>query len=311
MDSSMLIFLLVAATALVTAARGFFQILAYGNIAQAALATNADTPAIADPNFTRRPGGSGGEHWIFTEPYLLMGMATFGTSLTNAQLFDATLNAINVPQSYPTNQFPYPPSNPNVHDFRLNPVPLPINEEIQLQLSNNLGSSTEKEFGIIWIKPVGDTSQIPQASYANNRVLAGVTFNAAATAGVWTTQIQLSFTNPLKGGNYIVAGMYVIGAPWLAFRLNFVRAPYINGRKLLPGNLCENVFGNVPLKQGLNWMGVMGQFNNFELPQLDCLAWNTANAATYTGYMDLIYQGAGPQQVGTMAPAGMSPSVYG
>ena len=108
-----------------------FQILAYAAQANAGLLT--DMVAIPDTSFSARGGASGSGHWIFTEQYDLVAATAAGATLTQAQLYDATYNATNVPQIYPVNLGITPLTNPNVMDLRRQPWPIPLNEEFAAQ----------------------------------------------------------------------------------------------------------------------------------------------------------------------------------
>jgi hypothetical protein len=271
-----------------------YQILGYYNGAVNAT-LYADIPAVTsgESSFSARGGTGGVAHWIFTEDYDLRALAFGATTVTAAQLFDSTLNAINIPQLYPPILGIVPPSNPNLMDWRMNPQPLPKNEEIALQASAGAGGA-EKVWGLIWITPSsqGDLrDNMNKATLAMPRVYALVTVTLTLTAGVWSPFGTLVFTNPLKGGAYQINGAYFVVPTSIAYKLNFVKAPLVQGRKLFPGNLVENAYGNVPLKHGINWMGPMGRFNNFELPQVSVLATTSAGSATYTGYVDMTYLG--------------------
>lgn len=268
-----------------------YQILGYFKSINAG--TNADVAAITDPNFSARGGTGGADHWIFTEPYNLVAVAAAAATLTAAQLYDATLNAINIPQVYPPILSITPPTNPQIMDLRANPVPLPMNEEVALQASAGAGGA-EPVYGLLWIMPsgAGGNPQPPvQPSMQNPRVLALFTSTIVLTAGVWSPFTNIAFTNPLKGGAYQVNGCTLVCAKSLAYKLNFVKAPLYMGRKLYPGGLVENAYGNVPLRFGPGWLGPLGRFNNFELPQISVLGTTTTASATYTGYMDLTYLG--------------------
>src|SRR5207248_2273334 len=99
-----------------------------------------------------------------------------------------------------------------------------------------------------------------------------------------------TFSNLLKGGTYCIINAYVFAANALAFRLNFVRAPlYKNQRKLFPGDLVQNAYGNYPNVLGDDWMGPFGYFDTFELPLIEILATANVASATYTMIIDMVY----------------------
>lgn len=267
-----------------------YQILGYSAIANNGLLT--DSVAIPDSSFSARGGTLGAAHWIFTEDYDLCAIMGAGATLTQVQLFDSTYNAINIPQVYPVNLALIPLTNPNVMDLRRQPWPLPKNEEVAVQISGGAGGA-EDDYALIWIRPANGAGTPPPApnTLTTPRLFANVTITTAVTAGVWTNFVNITFVNPLKGGAYQVNGAYFISAKALAFKLNFVKAPLYQGRKLFPGGLVEAAYGNVPLKCGDDWMGPMGRFNNFELPQASLLGTITTASATYKGILDLTYLG--------------------
>lgn len=267
-----------------------YQILAYQAIANAGLLT--DMVAIPDSSFSARGGTAGAAHWIFTEQYDLCAIMGAGATITQLQLFDSTYNAINIPQVYPINLALTPLTNPNVMDLRRQPWPLPMNEEIAMQCSGG-GGGAEDDYALIWIRPSNNQGTPPVApnTLTTPRLFAAVSTVSTAVINTWSQFSPITFTNPLKGGAYQCNGAYWISTKALAFRMNFVKAPLYNGRKLFPGGLVENAYGNVPLKAGEDWMGPMGRFNNFELPQVSFLN-SSANASrTLLGILDLTYLG--------------------
>lgn len=268
-----------------------FQVLGYFISANNGLLT--DGVAIADTSFSARGGASGAGHWIFTEPYDLMAIVGASATITQAQLFNATLNAINIPQIYPNIAGIVPPSNPNIMDLRHMPIPLPMNEEQAIQISAGAGGA-EPSYALMFLKPGGAGAMqypIPAPSLTMPRVFAAVTATIVLTAGVWSPFVPITFTNPLKGGAYQLNGAWWRVANALAYKHNFVKAPLYQGRKLFPGSLVENAVNNVPLRFGSQWMGPHGRFNNFELPQVSVLGTTTTGSATYNGVLDLSYLG--------------------
>lgn len=267
-----------------------YQILGYAAIANATALT--DSVAIPDSSFSARGGSTGANHWIFTEQYDLVAMGGFGATVTQMQLFDSTYNAINIPQVYPVNLGIVPPSNPNLVDLRRQPWPMPMNEEIAMQISGGAGGA-EDDYALIWIMPSNGAGMPPPApnTLTTPRLFANVTATAVLTAGVWSPFVPINFVNPLKGGGYQVNGAYWVVGNSLAYKHNFVKAPLYNGRKLFPGGLVENAYGNVPWKAGEDWLGPQGRFNNFELPQVSFLGTTSEASATYKGVLDLTYLG--------------------
>jgi hypothetical protein len=276
-----------------------FQILAYG-ADNAAGATLVDTPAIADPAFVTQNG-----HWIFYEDYELDAVFVNGASLTAAQLFDSTWNSLNVQQLDPVNLSAGIPGNPQIAESLRYPVQIPQNEQVALQLSNNLAMASEYEFGILFISPAGQARNVPSpaAQYGNKgRIKALFTVTTALTAGVWSADSLVVVPNLIKGGTYCVAGVQLYVGAGIAVRCNFPRAPLYQGRKLYPGALTSAAYGNVPQKEGRQWMGPFGYFDTTEFFQVSVLANGTVGSATYTGFLDLVYMGQALIGQGGMTP---------
>jgi hypothetical protein len=266
-----------------------FQILGY-YVSNNGLLT--DMVAIPDSSFSARGGTAGNAHWIFTEQYSLMAIFGAGATITQLQLFDSTYNAINIPQVYPINEAITPLTNPNVMDLRQQPWPLPMNEEIAMQCSGGAGGA-EPDYALIWIAPAGGGGMPAPApnTLTTPRLYANVTATAVLTATAWSPFVPITFINPLKGGAYQINGAWWVVPHSLAYKHNFVKAPLYQGRKLFPGSLTENAYGNVPLRFGTMWMGPHGRFNNFELPQVSFLGTTSEGSATYNGILDLTYLG--------------------
>jgi len=249
-----------------------------------------DTPAIVTGlgEFSPRNG-----HWIFTEQYDLVAAFVAGLTVTAAQIFDATYNATNIPQIYPVNLAITPLTNPNVLDLRDQPWPIPMNEEWQFQISGGAGGA-EDDYALIWIVPSGTQPwnvSPPAPTIGSPRVFSLFTLTQATTTNIWSTTTTIAITNTLKGGVYQINGLWLVCAHALAWRMTFPRHPLYQGRKLSPVGLVENAYGNVPLRYGRDWLGMVGMFNYFELPQMSILASTTEASATYTGYLDMTYLG--------------------
>lgn len=271
--------------------KNLYQILGYYIAANNGLLT--DGVAIPDTSFSARGGAGGANHWIFTEPYNLMAVMGAGATVTQMQLFDSTWNAINIPQVYPINEAITPLTNPNVMDLRACPLPIPMNEEIAVQISGGAGGA-EPDYCLLFIQPPGGATMdyMPiQSSLMQPRIFAAVTATIVLTAGVWSPFVNITFTNPLRGGAYQMNGAYWQIPNALAYKTNFVKAPLYAGRKLFPGGLTEHAYGNVPLRHGTMWLGAQGRFNNFELPQVSALGTTTTGSTTYNGILDLNYLG--------------------
>lgn len=267
------------------------QILAY-SVATGTNDSQVDMAAIGDPNFSRRGGSSGFGHWIFTEAYDLVAAFAIDPFATRRTWNVPSWNAIAQSEVQPVNRSTNMPGNPQVRDYRNYPPAIPQDEEIAcLESGNNVGPAGEA-FHIFWISPSGSQRSVTRGL---QRVIMQFTATIAQSSQNWSVDAGITLSQTLKGGNYAVNGAYLQAANGLAFRLNFVRAPTYNGRKLLPGGLCWQAIGDVPQKEGIDWLGEWGRFNNFELPQVAVLSNTVASPGnvTATGYLDLAYLGMG------------------
>lgn len=250
----------------------------------------ADGVAVTDSALSIR-----NNHFILTEPYELVAAAAAGATLTAAQIDSPMIDAWNPIQVYPTIAAGIvPPANPNIMDLRNSPVPVPLNEELRFQLAGGAGGA-EADHGLIWLRASGPGAadfSIPKATPDRPRFLAIFTATIVKTINTWSPFVAMNFTNPLRGGAYQLNGLMLVCATSLAYRINFVKFPLYQGRKLFPGNLNENAYGNAISRFGPNWLGGLGRFNNFELPQISVYATTTVASATFTGYADLSYLGA-------------------
>ena len=146
----MLLLTMISLLAGLLAVRGLYQILGYYASINSATPVIANAISTGETNFLAQ-----NNCWIFTEQYDLCAVTAFGATITQVQIFDATYNAVNIPQIYPVNfGGVIPPSNPNIMDLRQQPWPLPQNEQIQFQIANSDGGA-EDDYGLIWIVPSG------------------------------------------------------------------------------------------------------------------------------------------------------------
>lgn len=258
-----------------------FTILAYTVNAGAGDA-NVDETAVVDANFSRR-----NSHYILSEPYNLIAAMHHAASATRARLNVPTINGIARHQIWPVSRSADIPSDCRVQDFRDYPMPLPMNEEIAVEESNDLAMGNERTFTYLWIAPPSWNRNLPRGEMHLNVRFTGT---HAVTDNAWGAEFALTFAENLKGGVYVVVGCEVVLADGLAFRLNFPRAKLYQNRKLLPGDLCRDVNTEDPKIYGMEWLGEWGRFHTFEPPQMSILSLNGGGTAV-EGRMHLIYLG--------------------
>jgi hypothetical protein len=250
----------------------------------------ADTVAVVDNQFSVR-----NNHYIFTDQYELVGAAALGASLTAAQIDSPTIDATNPMQIYPLNAAALSWStNPNILDLRDAPIQIPTNEEVKFQIAGGAGGA-EADFGVLFLRyrgPGDITYPIMPGTLANPRFIAIFTVTLVHTIGTWSAFGAMTFTNQLRGGAYKVNALQMINAKAILGRVLFVKQPPVAGRRVYPCFLTDTTYGNVPFDRRPTWLGGLGIFNQFELPQISCFATATQGSATYTGYADLTYMGA-------------------
>jgi hypothetical protein len=152
------------------------------------------------------------------------------------------------------------------------PPQLPQNEEIQVQLSNNLGAATEQENVVCDVATDDWTMNLDRG----DSLYPGV-FTARATATItpvlnaWSGAQPITLSQSLRGGVYGVCGMICQGTNAVAARIVFPRNKLYHGRRLRPGALVQTAIGDVAPLQLTPWvvgLGMLGYFNTFELPQV-------------------------------------------
>lgn len=236
-------------------------------------ASSFDLTNVPDPNFSGRNG-----HFVFTEQYSLLAASHLETSATRANLSSGTLNAISKPNIFPSNRSATVPSNPQVDFEYFNRLPIPVNEEIAFQVSNNLGAATEQAWGLIWLATSDWSANIPRGK---SPICMRATATIVPASLTWSGGTALTFEQSPRGGVYAVVGAECQGTNLIAFRLLFPRFKLYNGRMLRPGSLCINALGDVNLSRGLidqYWLGEWGRFHTFEPPSIEVIM--TTGAST-------------------------------
>jgi len=262
-----------------------FALLDYNLTAAAAGATNSDMTAVADPDFSRR-----NSHYIFTEPYKLLGLALVGASVIRGRYQVPTWNAIGECTIFNANRALQPPANPQIDLYYEQPPDVPLNEEFQVQASNNLAMGTEQENAILWLGTSDWTMNLPRGRLA---LLVRATVTITPTINVWSGVNDLTLSQSLRGGVYAVCHATMQGTNAAAFRIIFPRFRLYHGRKLRPGGLIQNAVGDALNNQFYPpycSFGEWGRFHTFELPQIEVLG-TTAGAITYQVFLWLVYLG--------------------
>lgn len=259
--------------------------LVYCASAATAGASNVDFSAASDPDFTQR-----NSHYVFTEQYELACVASCGASLTKGRFQVPTWNAIGEFNLWGANRSATVPTNNVIDNYYYLTLPIPQNEEFQVQWSNNLGASTEQEQSLLVF-----TTQDWSANLPNGRlpIRARASFTVTPTVAAWSGPQTITLSSNLRGGVYAVVGARCQGTNSFAFRIIFPRYRLYHGRKLRPGWVVQNAVGDAPFASGLNdtlFMGEWGRFHTFELPQVEVFG-ITAGSVTYQVFLDLVFLG--------------------
>lgn len=260
-------------------------LLVYNNAAAGVNDANVDMSAAVDPDFSQR-----NNHYVFTNRFRLGKACAIGASMLRARFQVPTWNALGEWSIFNVNRSLNPPANTQFDSYLPQPPRIPLNEELQVQESNNLGSSTEIESVGLQLLTDDWTPQLP-SGYAMFTVK--TTFTLTPTLNAWSGGSALTFTSNLRGGVYAVVGAQLQGSNGSFFRLLFPRYKLYGGQRLRPGGPLQNAVGNVTQNQSYPWnldMGEWGRFHTFELPQCEVFG-TLASSTAYVLYLTLVFLG--------------------
>jgi hypothetical protein len=266
-----------------------FHLLNYG-VTAGINDANVDMTASTDTIFTAR-----NNHFIFSEPYWILGGMHMGASVLRVRSNVPSWNNFGRHQVWPVNRSTTPPSPPRVDDYTTRPLQLPVNEELAWEESGNLGAATELETLSLWMCDPSWTRNVPRGNF---RLTVRATAAVARTAFTWSGGGAITLSDALVGGWYALVGAYCVDVNSRLFR--FVFPQYQSGQKrnYRPGSYCTNAVGNLEATIGPDFwnesLGVWGVFNTFELPTLEIFA-DAAGASTQELRLSLVYLGGGGQ----------------
>jgi hypothetical protein len=199
-----------------------------------------------------------------------------GANTTLVDLLCPTWNAIGKMNSYPPVRSAQPVSA-TYPDLRADwAVPIPLNEEFQIQTTNDAGAAVRQN-AAFWILTNDWNRNLPPAIFP---IMIRATATPTKIANAWSGPSTITLEQSLRGGVYSIIGADCFAAGCIAFRCIFPRQKLYSGRKLRPGNLCQNALGDFPPLQGQNqarYWGEWGRFHTFELPQFE--VWGNAGGA--------------------------------
>lgn len=241
--------------------------------------------AVADPDFTIQSN-----NFVFTSDYLLLGAALVGASVQYGRYNTAQWAIQGYPRIYAANRGATPPSQP-LWDKNLNKsVHLPQDQAFQIYATNNLGASTEAEFGLLQLGSPGWNMNYQPGMWD---VILRATATITPTVGTWNENNAIAFDQSPLGGVYVVNGTVVEGGNAVAYRWNFPRAPNYAGRRMRPGGIVTTTWGNLPAygaTDAFHHWGQQGAFWTYEQPTLGILG-VTASSTTYNIFMHCTFIG--------------------
>ena len=260
-----------------------YHTLVYNAAAAGAGLTNVDFTGAVDTEVSQRSG-----HYIFTERYRLLAAAMVGASVTRGRFQVPKWNAVGEAVLFNANRSLQPPSNPQWDSWLAYPPEIPLNEESQVQVSNN--GAGEIENVVLQIAPDDWTANLPQGELA---LCVRATAAITPTLNAWSGPNAITLAQSLRGGVYAVVGTVVQGTNAVAWRWIFPRNKMYHGRRLRPGGLIQNALGDTINNQVDPWVlgwGVKGVFHTFELPQIELFG-TLAGAITYQIFLWLVRLG--------------------
>lgn len=232
-------------------------------------ASNFDLPAVNDNVLTLS-----NNHYILTQSARVKIAYAQAPSLTLARINTPKLRATSLPYIEPIRVGDLPGNLPPAAIYYTNQLNLDPIDEIAIEVSNNLESSTEVTIAGLFLEM--STSSIPQ----------GPSFTIRATSTFTSTSLQwtsgaIVFDQVLPAGRYAVIGLRVIGPNIVFGRLIFPGGTYRPGT--IASDTVSESDGNL-VRQGS--CGLLGEFDSVAQPQIEIFS-NGANTAQ-TVFMDII-----------------------
>lgn len=239
--------------------------------ATAAAVTNSQINALQDGVISIR-----NNNFFPVRNYQLLAAMVMGASLTNARLDSATIRQISELNIFPLNLAAIPGAEPRVQDYSNDPMPVAMDEELELQVTDTAVGGENITGAMIL--------QVEYRPTPPGRIYTiRATSTGAAVANAWTN-VALTYDNNLPRGRYAVVGGVHISTNGQAFRLN------LEQQKPLPGGFSNVSIGDQCFrKQRMGGLGSWGEFDNTALPELEVLC-NAADAV-HTLFLDFVKVG--------------------
>lgn len=194
--------------------------------------------------------------------YAYAGAAT----LNRARLSSPSLRQVSTPWIRPQGTALVPLDEPNIADYRANPLTVRGLEELAFEAMQTTGGAAVI-VGVAALTREG-MGMAPQGQTYTMRGTGGTT----VTAGAWSL-VTVTWQDTLPAGNYVVTGFEAVGVTCCAARLIFedsVSRPGCVGQSLVSGN------NNPMFRKG--GLGAWGRFTGNRMPNVEFLC-NAADTA--------------------------------
>lgn len=222
--------------------------------------------------------------------------AWFGhsASMTRQRLSSASFATPARPHLWPIHRSATIPSDPRALDLRRTPWAWPLNEELQVQHSNDLAMGNERANALLWLTPPGWSGGLPEFRKIRANGLSELVVRATATivvtANAWSAAVELTLEEEIQAGWYALLNSHEFGASHIAHRFVFRNQRSGSKRLWRPGFLCQEAQGNQPdILQREPPFGVLGYFANREPPAIQVMALaagaTAVNLRLHLGYL--------------------------
>ena len=252
----------------------------YNIPAAAAGASNVDATYATEPVLR-----SQNSHLIVQAPFKVAAVTLVGVSVTRGRWQIPKINFFGEPVIMSANRSLQPPANPQWDYWGEKGFMLPQGQEVQLQISNNLGAATEIENGIVQLVTPDWKKAIPEP--ARFSIWVRATAAITPTLNAWSGGTLIVPAQSLLGGTYGIRRCIVQGTNAVAWRFVMARPMVYSGYPLRPGDLIQNAVGDQLGYQLSPWdgpWGRLGYFSTLELPQIEVFG-TVAGAITYQIFM--------------------------
>ncbi len=232
----------------------------------------ADIAPVVDGNWTIQNA-----HFLPQNDWFLQAFAMVCEDSVRARLRTPTFRQITTPFIRPVGQTLIPGNDPNISDYRQNPLRFRGLEEIEF-LAEQTAVGVADIFGVGIVSRAG-MLPMPQGDVYTLRG----TSTTAAVANVWS-QIAITWQDTLPQGIFAVVGGWIQSTNAVAFRLIFedqIDRPGALGAGLLTSRAADMF--------RMGGLGIWGRFNSNRMPNVEVLT--PAADAAFELYIDILRVG--------------------